>query len=78
MICIILLFSNSLSLYLYAIVLGEDDKYKASELDFHGPSVRGWLSGRNCNYPQEILFMLSSSSIIHQIQILAHHYIIRK
>ena len=57
---------------------GEDEKYKASELDSHGPSVRGWLSSRNCSYPQEILFLLFTPAIIHQIQILAHHYIIRE
>ncbi|KAK7601011.1 hypothetical protein V9T40_008452 [Parthenolecanium corni] len=55
---------------------GEDEKYKASELDFHGPSVRGWLSSRNCTYPQEIIFSLENTVVLYQIQILAHHYII--
>lgn len=59
-------------------LLGEDEKYKASELDSHGPSVRGWLSSRNCTYPQEILFILHNTAILHQIQVLAHHYIIRE
>lgn len=59
------------------VVLGEDEKYKASELDSHGPSVRGWLSNKNCTYPQEILFVLFTPAVVHQIQILAHHYIIR-
>lgn len=62
----------------FGLISGEDEKYKASELDFHGPSIRGWLSSRNCTYPQEIIFSLENTVVLHQIQILAHHYIIRE
>ena len=31
---------------------GEDERYKAQELNVHGPLVKGWQSQRFCLYPQ--------------------------
>lgn len=58
--------------------LGEGEKFKASELDRHGPSVRGWQSCRDCAYPQELILRLHKTATLHQVQILAHQYLIRK
>uniref|UniRef100_A0A1B6E5L9 Centrosomal protein CEP104 N-terminal domain-containing protein n=1 Tax=Clastoptera arizonana TaxID=38151 RepID=A0A1B6E5L9_9HEMI len=55
---------------------GEDEKHKACELDRHGPSVRGWQSAKDCSYPQELILCLQNSATLHQIQILAHQYLI--
>uniref|UniRef100_A0A1B6L5S4 UVR domain-containing protein n=1 Tax=Graphocephala atropunctata TaxID=36148 RepID=A0A1B6L5S4_9HEMI len=55
---------------------GEEEKYKACELDRHGPSIRGWQSAKDCSYPQEVVLRLHSTAILHQIQILAHQYLI--
>lgn len=33
----------------------EDPDFPASEISNHSPSSRGWLSSRNCEYPQEIV-----------------------
>lgn len=51
---------------------------RASELETHGPAVRGWQSSKECSYPQELVLRLMSPSILHQIQILAHQFLIRK
>lgn len=58
--------------------LGEDVIYQSSELNNHGPTVKGWRSSKNCDYPQQLVLKLSETTIIHQIQILAHQYLIRK
>ncbi|XP_073987115.1 centrosomal protein of 104 kDa isoform X2 [Rhodnius prolixus] len=55
---------------------GEDDKFRASELDDHGPTVRGWQSAKDCLYPQELIFKLNTPTILTQVQILAHQYLI--
>ncbi|XP_075210300.1 centrosomal protein of 104 kDa [Lycorma delicatula] len=55
---------------------GEEEKYKASELDHHGPSVRGWQSCKDCNYPQELILKLHVVATLQQIQILAHQFLI--
>lgn len=61
--------------YLY---LDEDPKYKASELNAHGPTVRGWQSTKNCEYPQELILKLKKRCSLHKIQFLAHQYLIRE
>ncbi len=70
--------SRHVSQILSFLSLGEDEKYKSCELDLHGPSTRGWLSNKNCSYPQEILLVLQNVTLLRQMQVLAHHYIIRK
>lgn len=57
--------------------LGEDSKYRLTELNFHGPTVKGWRSERNCIYPQEIVLKLEKKCVINKIQILAHQFMIR-
>ncbi|EEB18870.1 conserved hypothetical protein [Pediculus humanus corporis] len=55
---------------------GEDKKYRVNELNYHGPTVRGWRSSINCTFPQEIILKLEILAILHQIQILSHQYLI--
>ncbi|KAJ9597964.1 hypothetical protein L9F63_011165, partial [Diploptera punctata] len=55
---------------------GEDEQYRASELNTHGPTVVGWQSARNCSYPQELILQLNSTATVQKIQILAHQYLI--
>lgn len=71
----IILCVHLISIYTFS---GEDEKHKACELDRHGPSVRGWQSSKDCSYPQELVLCLQNSATLHQIQILAHQYLIRK
>ncbi|XP_050546423.1 centrosomal protein of 104 kDa isoform X2 [Daktulosphaira vitifoliae] len=54
----------------------EDTNYLSSELNHHGPTVKGWRSSRNCEYPQELILKLEEPTIIYQIQILSHQYLI--
>lgn len=58
--------------------LGEDSKYRLTELNSHGPTVKGWRSERNCIYPQEIVLKLEKKCVLSKIQILAHQFMIRK
>ncbi|XP_021918251.1 centrosomal protein of 104 kDa isoform X2 [Zootermopsis nevadensis] len=55
---------------------GEDELYRASELNAHGPTVVGWQSARECAYPQELILQLHSTAIVQKIQVLAHQYLI--
>lgn len=55
---------------------GEDERYRATELNYHGPTVKGWRSAQNCPYPQEITMQLNTMAVLHRIQILAHQYLI--
>ncbi|XP_025832846.1 centrosomal protein of 104 kDa [Agrilus planipennis] len=55
---------------------GEDQKYKSSELNSHGPTVRGWQSPKNCDYPQEIVLKLAKQYIVTKIQMLTHQFLI--
>lgn len=57
--------------------LGEDPKYRLTELNTHGPIVKGWQSRKNCEYPQEIVLHLEKRCVLNKIQILAHQYMIR-
>jgi centrosomal protein CEP104 len=59
-------------------VAGEDEHYRASELNAHGPTVVGWQSARECSYPQELILQLHSTATVQKIQVLAHQYLIRK
>ncbi|KAK6628726.1 hypothetical protein RUM43_002542 [Polyplax serrata] len=45
---------------------GEDDNYRAAELNYHGPTVRGWRSAFNCTFPQEIVLRLEVLAVLHQ------------
>lgn len=58
-------------------ILAEEVKFKLSELNTHGPTVRGWRSEKNCDYPQEIILNLERRCILNKIQILVHQYLIR-
>ncbi|KAK6175353.1 hypothetical protein SNE40_013837 [Patella caerulea] len=57
-------------------VSGQDDNFKASELNTHGPLTKGWQSSRFCLYPQDIVIQLNFRSRLRKIQILAHQYLI--
>ncbi|KAF7267295.1 hypothetical protein GWI33_019484 [Rhynchophorus ferrugineus] len=54
----------------------EEAKYRISELNIHGPTVKGWRSERDCQYPQEVVLRLEKRCILNKIQILAHQYLI--
>ncbi|BES98081.1 centrosomal protein 104kDa [Nesidiocoris tenuis] len=54
----------------------EEDKFRASELDDHGPTVRGWHSAKECGFPQELILRLETPTVLSQVQILAHQYLI--
>uniref|UniRef100_A0A2H8THI4 Centrosomal protein n=1 Tax=Melanaphis sacchari TaxID=742174 RepID=A0A2H8THI4_9HEMI len=54
----------------------EDLIYQSSELNNHGPTVKGWRSSKNCEYPQQLILKLNETTVIQQIQILAHQYLI--
>uniref|UniRef100_A0A0K8T2H0 Centrosomal protein n=1 Tax=Lygus hesperus TaxID=30085 RepID=A0A0K8T2H0_LYGHE len=54
----------------------EEDKFRASELNDHGPTVRGWQSAKECGFPQEIILRLETPTVLSQVQILAHQYLI--
>lgn len=60
------------------VFVDEDPKYKASELNTHGPTVKGWQSTKNCEYPQELILKLEKRCSLHKIQFLAHQYLIRQ
>ncbi|KAJ8973056.1 hypothetical protein NQ317_011337 [Molorchus minor] len=32
---------------------GEDTKYRSAELNVHGPTVKGWQSGKTANIPRK-------------------------
>ncbi|GLH11377.1 Uncharacterized protein GBIM_16168, partial [Gryllus bimaculatus] len=54
----------------------EDERHRASELNAHGPTVRGWQSARCCSYPQELVLELHAVATVQRIQVLAHQYLI--
>ncbi|KAL1455476.1 hypothetical protein WDU94_009567, partial [Cyamophila willieti] len=55
---------------------GEDEQFPPSELNHHGPTVRGWKSQKHCSFPQNIILKLERSAMVNQIQILAHQFLI--
>ncbi|KRT86105.1 hypothetical protein AMK59_2950 [Oryctes borbonicus] len=57
-------------------VTDEDPKYKSTELNTHAPTVKGWQTSKNCEYPQEIVLQLERRCTLNKIQILAHQYLI--
>ncbi|KAL3215826.1 hypothetical protein MRX96_033441 [Rhipicephalus microplus] len=57
-------------------VSAEDENFPASELNLHGPTVKGWLSKKYSTYPQEIVIQLETKCRICRIQILSHQYCI--
>mmetsp|Transcript_2687 Transcript_2687/g.4774 ORF Transcript_2687/g.4774 Transcript_2687/m.4774 type:complete len:965 (-) Transcript_2687:91-2985(-) len=50
----------------------EDPEFPVSELNYHTPHTKGWLSQRFCDYPQEIGIAFDSLTHIQQLQILSH------
>ncbi|XP_015519363.2 centrosomal protein of 104 kDa [Neodiprion lecontei] len=54
----------------------EEDRHSSLELNVHGPTVRGWQSGRRCGYPQELVLRLHGPTKLSRIQVLAHQYLI--
>ncbi|XP_050434404.1 centrosomal protein of 104 kDa [Adelges cooleyi] len=54
----------------------EDANYQSFELNQHGPTVKGWKSSKNCEYPQELVLRLAETAIVHQIQVLSHQFLI--
>lgn len=59
-------------------VSGQDENFKAVELNSHNPNVRGWHSTRFCLYPQDLVIYLEQKCRLRKIQILSHQFLIRK
>ncbi|XP_046376699.2 centrosomal protein of 104 kDa-like isoform X4 [Haliotis rufescens] len=57
-------------------VSGQDDSYRAAELNNHSPLTKGWQSSRFCLYPQDIVIQLGKRSRLCKIQILSHQFLI--
>ncbi|XP_071110039.1 centrosomal protein of 104 kDa-like isoform X6 [Haliotis cracherodii] len=57
-------------------VSGQDDSYRAAELNNHSPLTKGWQSSRFCLYPQDIVIQLGRRSRLCKIQILSHQFLI--
>ncbi|KAH9514057.1 hypothetical protein Btru_030100 [Bulinus truncatus] len=55
---------------------GQDDVYRASELNHHSPLTKGWQSARFCLYPQDMVLQLETRSRLRKIQILSHQILI--
>lgn len=55
---------------------GQDDSYRASELNYHSPLTKGWQASRYCLYPQDIVLQLDQRCRLRKIQILSHQYLI--
>ncbi|XP_041377426.1 centrosomal protein of 104 kDa-like [Gigantopelta aegis] len=55
---------------------GQDDSYRAAELNNHSPLTKGWSSARYCLYPQDIVIQLDQRTRIRKIQLLSHQFLI--
>jgi len=55
---------------------GQDDNFRAAELNTHSPLTRGWSSSRFCLYPQDIVIQLEKRSRLKKVQVLSHQYLI--
>ncbi|XP_013412883.1 centrosomal protein of 104 kDa isoform X2 [Lingula anatina] len=55
-------------------VSGQDDGFKATELNTHSPTTKGWQSSRFCLYPQDMVLQLDKKSRMRKLQILVHQY----
>ena len=59
-------------------VSGQDDGHRASELNNHGPTIKGWQAAKFCLYPQDLVVQLSKRSRLKKIQLLSHQFLIGK
>ncbi|XP_021361022.1 centrosomal protein of 104 kDa-like isoform X2 [Mizuhopecten yessoensis] len=57
-------------------VSGQDDGYKAIELNVHSPLTRGWQASRYCLYPQDLILRLDARSRLRKIQVLSHQFLV--
>ncbi|XP_033763312.1 centrosomal protein of 104 kDa-like isoform X1 [Pecten maximus] len=57
-------------------VSGQDDGYKAKELNTHSPLTRGWQAAKFCLYPQDLIVQLDGRSRLRKIQILSHQFLV--
>eukprot|EP01138_Halocafeteria_seosinensis_P001794 gb/GECG01001837.1/.p1 GENE.gb/GECG01001837.1/~~gb/GECG01001837.1/.p1 ORF type:complete len:831 (+),score=125.56 gb/GECG01001837.1/:1-2493(+) len=56
-----------------AFASAEDPDFPASELNYHSPETRGWLSPKFCEYPQEIGIRFVDGNVeLTQVQLLSH------
>ncbi|XP_035829419.1 centrosomal protein of 104 kDa [Aplysia californica] len=55
---------------------GQDDVYRALELNHHSPLTKGWQSARFCLFPQDIVIQLESRARLRKIQVLSHQYLV--
>ncbi|RUS82487.1 hypothetical protein EGW08_009750, partial [Elysia chlorotica] len=55
---------------------GQDDIFRASELNHHSPLTKGWQCARFCLYPQDIVLQLEQRSRLRKIQILSHQFLV--
>eukprot|EP00057_Strongylocentrotus_purpuratus_P005940 XP_011660414.1 PREDICTED: centrosomal protein of 104 kDa [Strongylocentrotus purpuratus] len=53
-----------------------DEGYNCKELEIHNPLVKGWVGGRFCLYPQEIVLRLPDKTRIRKLQLLSHQFLI--
>lgn len=50
----------------------EDERFPAAELEAHASSSRGFMTVRNCAYPQELVLRLDAPARLTQVQLLSH------
>ncbi|KAG7376677.1 hypothetical protein PHYPSEUDO_012923 [Phytophthora pseudosyringae] len=56
-----------------AACTSEDAAFPASELDEHAASSQGYMTAKNCSYPQEVVLQLRDGlSRLTQVQLLSH------
>ncbi|XP_071482021.1 centrosomal protein of 104 kDa-like [Diadema antillarum] len=53
-----------------------EDGYNSKELEIHNPLVKGWVGGRFCLFPQEIVLRMQEKTRIRKLQLLAHQFLI--
>ncbi|XP_063965860.1 centrosomal protein of 104 kDa-like isoform X1 [Lytechinus pictus] len=53
-----------------------DEGFNCKELEIHNPLVKGWVGGRFCLYPQEIVLRMPDKTRIRKLQLLAHQFLI--
>ncbi|CAH1776232.1 unnamed protein product [Owenia fusiformis] len=57
-------------------VSGQDEHFKAVELNTHSPLTKGWQSARFCLYPQDIVVKLDFRSRLRKVQLLSHQFLV--
>ncbi|XP_060582149.1 centrosomal protein of 104 kDa-like isoform X2 [Ruditapes philippinarum] len=53
---------------------GQDENFRAAELNHHNPLTKGWQSAKYCLYPQDLVIQLEKRARLRKIQVLSHQY----